>query len=114
MQSAGGGSCSFCRLTQMGFLRLATNRKAFPNDALPMNEAWRIYELMLSDQRVVFTDEPAGIEFAWRALTQDQTFSTHVWNDAYLAAFARTAELEVVTFDKGFAKFKDLRFTLLS
>lgn len=39
MQSADVASCCFCRVTQMGFLRIATNPKAFPNDALPMNEA---------------------------------------------------------------------------
>ena len=29
----------FCRLTQQGFLRLATNQKAFPGSALSMDEA---------------------------------------------------------------------------
>jgi len=36
------------------------------------------------------------------------------WADAYLAAFAKTANLELITFDKGFAQFAGLRLTILS
>ena len=46
--------CYFCRLTQQGFLRLATNRKAFPADAVQMDEAWRLYDTLLGDPRVAF------------------------------------------------------------
>ena len=57
MNSAARQSCCFCRVTQMGFLRLATNRKVFLLDALPINEAWRVYDQLLSDVRVVFAEE---------------------------------------------------------
>ena len=30
------------------------------------------------------------------------------WTDAYLAAFAQQANLRMVTFDKGFARYADL------
>ncbi len=33
---------------------------------------------------------------------------------AFLAAFARAADLELVTFDKGFAQCTDLRCAILS
>jgi uncharacterized protein len=114
MQSASGQSCCVCRLTQLGFLRLSTNRKIFPLDALPMNEAWRIYDELLTDHRVVYAEEPDDIEVVWRSFTQHQTFSPKVWNDAYLAAFAQAADFEVVTFDKGFAQYKSVRCTILS
>jgi toxin-antitoxin system PIN domain toxin len=114
MQSAARQSCCFCRVTQMGFLRLSTNRRVFPLDALPMNEAWRIYDELLSDERVVFAEEPDDLEMAWRTVTQHQMTSTNVWSDAYLAAFARMADLGIVTFDKGFAQYKDLHQTILS
>ncbi len=114
MQSASQQSCSLCRVTQMGFLRLATNRKVFPSFAVPMPEAWRAYDEILSDKRVRFTEEPTGIEVAWRTMTQQKTFSTNIWTDAYLAAFAIAADLEVITFDKGFRQFKGLRHTILS
>jgi uncharacterized protein len=41
-------------------------------------------------------------------------FSPKVWNDAYLAAFARSVDFEVVTFDQGFAHYANLRRTILS
>lgn len=114
MESAALQSCCFCRVTQMGFLRLSTNRKVFPVDALSMNEAWRVYDLLLTDDRVAFAEEPEDVEATWRSVTQLQSFSTNVWSDAYLAAFAREADMEIITFDRGFAQFKDLRHTILS
>jgi uncharacterized protein len=114
MESAAARSCCFCRATQMGFLRLSTNRKVFPLDALSLTEAWRVYDKLLADERVAFADEPEDVETGWRSATKFKTFSTNVWIDAYLAAFARAVGWEVVTFDRGFAKFKDLRHTILT
>lgn len=114
MQTAAKQSCCFCRVTQIGFLRLSTNRKFFPLDALPMNLAWHIYDELLSDQRVVYAEEPEDVERAWRNFTQLTTFATNVWSDAYLAAFAQAADLEIITFDKGFTQYKSLRRTILS
>ncbi len=52
----------FCRVTQMGFLRIATNRKAFPADAVPLNQAWQLYEELLTDLHVVYAEEPIGLD----------------------------------------------------
>jgi predicted nucleic acid-binding protein len=49
----------------------------------------------------------------WRALAQGQTFSPHVWGDTYLAGFALAGNLELVSFDQGFAQYQGLRRTLL-
>jgi uncharacterized protein len=106
--------CSFCRLTQQGFLRLATNPKAVGAAVVTMWEAWRMYDAILGDPRVVFAREPAGLETVWRGYTQRRTFSPKVWNDAFLAAFARAADCELVTFDKGFTQYTDLKCTILS
>ena len=82
-----GEVCFFCRLTQQGFLRLASNRSVFGKHALSLGEAWRKYDQLLRDSRVAFAHEPADVETNWRAFTQGQTYSPKVWNDAYLAAF---------------------------
>ena len=79
-----------------------------------MQGAWQVYDELLSDQRVVFAEEPDDFEIAWRLLSARRTFSPKVWNDAYLAAFAQTADFEIVTFDKGFSDYKKLRCTILS
>jgi uncharacterized protein len=77
-----GAACLFCRLTQQGFLRLATNRSVFGKHALTLTEAWQKYDVLLSDVRVGYADEPADVERHWRALAQGQTYSPKVWNDA--------------------------------
>ena len=106
-------SCLFCRMTQQGFLRLVTNPKAFPDDAVAMGKAWELYDSLLSDPRVVFSTEALDVETAWRGYTTSGQFSPKVWNDAWLAAFCRAADLEAVTFDRGFRKFADCQMTIL-
>jgi toxin-antitoxin system PIN domain toxin len=105
--------CHFCRLTQQGFLRLATNQKAAGAAVLTLDEAWLKYDTFLSDPRVAFVADPPGIEAQWRAYTKGQTFSTHVWNDAYLAALALLAGMEVITFDRGFTRYTNTPCTIL-
>ncbi|MGA8350213.1 MAG: TA system VapC family ribonuclease toxin, partial [Isosphaeraceae bacterium] len=78
------GSFCFCRLTQQGFLRLASNPKVFNEDAVSLSEAWDLYDRILSDPRVAFVHEPSDIEIHWRAFTRRSTFSPNLWSDAYL------------------------------
>lgn len=109
-----GDACVFCRMTQQGFLRLATNAKAFGDEAVTLAEAWGIYDAFMADQRIYFGLEPSGIEPFWRDYTFRRTFSPKVWNDGYLAAFARAAGYHLVTFDQGFSQFADLDGAVLS
>jgi toxin-antitoxin system PIN domain toxin len=62
--------CYFCRFTQAGFLRLASNPVVMGPAAVSMAEAWNAYDAFMADPRVMFTDEPAGVEALWRAHTQ--------------------------------------------
>lgn len=78
-----------------------------------MADAWRAYDALIADPKVAYMDEPDGIELKLRSFTQAATFSPKVWNDAYLAAFADLAGVEIVTFDQGFSQF-GVRYTLLS
>ncbi|HEX6962402.1 MAG TPA: TA system VapC family ribonuclease toxin [Lacipirellula sp.] len=103
-------SCGFCRITQQGFLRLATNPKAFQEEAVTLARAWQLYDVLLTDYRVSFVPEPPEIESLWRDYTKQQTFSPKVWNDAYLAAYAHAARCTLVTFDKAFAQYARLNF----
>ncbi len=103
----------FCRLTQQGFLRLATNRKAFGEETVSLSEAWRLYDAFLDDPRIVFAEEPMGLEPLWRHYTQKESFSPKVWSDAFLAAFAQAAAYDLVTFDEGFKAYSDVNRTIL-
>lgn len=62
--------CHYCRMTQQGFLRIATNHKAMGLNALTLDEAWAAYDVFLGDPRIAFTAEPAGLEPQWRAFTK--------------------------------------------
>lgn len=104
----------FCRMTQQGFLRLATNPKVAGSHALTLIDAWQKYDTYLGDPRIAFAGEPFGMESHWRTFTQAGRFSAKIWNDAYLAAFSVADGYELVTFDKGFAGYPGLTFTLLS
>jgi len=37
-----------------------------------------------------------------------------VWNDAYLAAFAQAAGLEIITFDQGFSQYDGVNSVILA
>jgi len=110
---AGSESCAFCRFTQQGFLRLATNPKVFKKEALTMARAWSCYDQFMADERVFFLKEPEGLEEAWRRNTHRRRHSHKVWSDAYLAAFAETAGFRLVTFDGGFKDFKGMAPVIL-
>ena len=103
----------FCRTSQQGFLRLSTNQSVFGAHALTLLEAWQKYDLFLSDRRIVFAEEPIGLEGHWRTFTQRRTFSPQVWGDAYLAAFALAGNFEMVTLDQGFKQYPNVRCTIL-
>ena len=103
----------FCRFTQQGFLRIASTAKAFGEEAVSLREGWRLYDTILSDPRVRLADEPDDLEQHWRNYTDIDSLSPKLSSDAYLAAFARTADLQLITFDQAFRQFKDLNCLIL-
>jgi toxin-antitoxin system PIN domain toxin len=105
--------CYFCRLTQQGLLRLATNLTVVGKHALTLADAWSKYDVWLSDPRIGFHSEPNQIETRWRSFTQHHSFSLKVWNDGYLAAFALESGLELVTFDQSFAAYSGIKCRIL-
>lgn len=99
----------FCRLTQLGLLRLLTAEAVMGDEAMTQPQAWASYDRWLQDPRVSFVDEPPEIETRFRALTRLRQPATKDWADSYLAAFATAGGLTLVTFDRGLrAKVKPL------
>jgi predicted nucleic acid-binding protein len=78
------------------------------------DQAWQVYDMMISDDRFAFQAEPADMETRLRELTQGFPFSPKLWQDAYLAAFAMRAGFRLVTFDGGFRKFTGLDSLVLA
>ena len=113
------GSLLFCRSTEQSLLRLLSTTKilnAIGSQALSNKQAIDAIEEMQRHPDVATRAEPANIRATWLGLASRPTASPKLWMDAYLAAFAITAALQMVTFDKAFRQFesKGLELELLS
>jgi uncharacterized protein len=99
----------FCRFTQLGLLRLLTNGAVMGEDkVLSHAGAWRAYDRLNSDDRILFLEEPPTMEATFRAFSRDTRPAPKDWADSYLVAFAAVAGLRLATFDKALhVKFGD-------
>jgi hypothetical protein len=97
------GTIAFCRLTQLGFLRLMTTAAAMDGKPLTIAEAWRVYDRLYDDDRVTLVAEPAEVEKRFREKAVGRTASPKVWADAWLLATAQEAGGVLVTLDKALA-----------
>lgn len=89
----------FCRITQMGFLRLLTNKHVMQEDAMDPEAAWEAYRILRLDRRIGYMAEPNELHEVWAFFTQRRLTSPNLWTDAYLCAFTHAAGLTLVTFD---------------
>jgi toxin-antitoxin system PIN domain toxin len=109
------GTCAFCRITQLAFLRHLTNPKIMGADNVQTQaDAWQAFEALATDPRVVYVEEPSGLTAVFRSLTQMPRPAHKRWTDAFLAAFALGSGLEVVTFDSDLSTFPGLSVRLLA
>jgi uncharacterized protein len=94
----------FCRFTQLGFLRLLTNRSAMGPDTLTQSQAWGVFDGLLANPNNRMMNEPHGLDPVFRNFTDRKESSTKQWADGYLAAFAAAAAIQLVTFDQALAR----------
>jgi uncharacterized protein len=92
----------FCRITQLSLLRLLTTESVMGADVMSQTEAWAVYDRWMTDTRVTFLTEPAGLEPVFRAQSRGKAPSPKNWTDAYLVAFASATGMHLVTFDRAF------------
>jgi toxin-antitoxin system PIN domain toxin len=97
------GDIAFCRLTQLGFLRLMTTAAAMDGKPLTIAEAWRVYDRLFEDDRVTFVAEPPDVERRFREKAVGRSASPKLWADAWLLATAQEAGGVLVTFDRALA-----------
>jgi hypothetical protein len=90
---------SFCRITQIAFLRLLTTEAVMKDEVLSQARAWKTYDQWFEDERISFLQEPSGLEPAFRRKARSPHPTPKDWADSYLAAFAASANLVLVTFD---------------
>lgn len=104
----------FCRVTMLGLVRLLAQPKVMGKAALSLTKAFDAYQRFAALPEVGLQPEPADCEAQLRRLLKPDT-PARLWTDAYLAAFATSAGLRLVTFDRDFARFGDVaRLQLVS
>lgn len=109
------GEVVVCRVVQTGLLRLLNNPSVMGDEALEADDCWPLWHRLLEDARVLFVaSEPAGLDTIFETFTSGRGFTPKLWTDAYLAGYARTGGLTLVTFDSGFSSFPGLACEVLS
>jgi toxin-antitoxin system PIN domain toxin len=113
MAQQANDSCAFCRVTQMALLRHLTNSKVMGSLVQSQQAAWNTYDICARDARAIYFGEPAGLEASFRNLSNSQSPSHALWTDCYLAAFAKTMGLTLVSFDQGLRRFPQVQLEIL-
>jgi toxin-antitoxin system PIN domain toxin len=95
----------FCRLTQLGLLRLLATSAVMGEDVRTIGQAWKVYDRWLEDSRVGIRQEAFEIDMAFRAATRpvSRLASPKALGDCYLLAVSRVTDATLVTFDRGLA-----------
>jgi len=107
------GSLAICRIVQMALARLQTNRSVLREEVKSPTDFWVEWDRLLGDPRFFLAGEPASLELVWRALAHEIPAGMRLDTDTYLAAFAIAGDYTLVTFDKGFSKYPNLKAEIL-
>ncbi len=108
----------WCRATQQSFLRLASTpviTQAYGVPKTSNGDAWAALQTFLALPQVDVIDEPPELGRTWCQLGAIEQAAPKRWMDAYLAAFAITADLSLISLDQDFRQFEPegLRLQLL-
>ncbi len=101
-----GDTLGFCRMSEMSFLRLLTQRIA--EGYLPVKNQEAV-EKLHEWKRLDFVEiceEPEAMESDWLRLAAAGQPAPKRWMDAYLAAFALRAGMRLVTLDRDFEEYE--------
>jgi predicted nucleic acid-binding protein len=95
----------FCRLTQLGLVRLLATSAVMGGDVLTIGEAWKVYDRWLEDSRVAIRQETSEMDAAFRGATRSvsRLSSPKALGDCYLVAVSRVTNATLVTFDRALA-----------
>ncbi len=105
---------AFCRTTQLGFLRLTTNKLVMNDVPFTPKQAWAAYDELIANPRITLCGESAALGAQFKRYTKQAKLTAGDWTDAYLAAFAVTSDFTLVSLDSGFKRFVGLRFECLA
>lgn len=98
----------FCRATEQSFLRLASTPviwKFYGAEGFTNRDALAALRVLQALPQVTVQSEPPGTVNLWHSFAGLSSASPKVWMDAYLAAFAKSGNLCMVTLDRDFNNF---------
>lgn len=105
---------SFCRMTQLAFLRLLGNQTVMGDSVLTARASMKEYKSLIGSGDVSFAIEPSGLDSRIEDFAIARRISGGYWSDSYLAAFAIVAGMRLVTLDKGFGSVNGLDSLILA
>jgi len=105
--AARSGPVWFCRVTMLGLVRLLAQPRVMGEAVLDAHAALDVYADLVARPGVGLCPEALGCDAAYKALVTP-ALPSRLLTDAWLAAFAVSARLRLVTFDRDFARFADL------
>jgi len=99
----------FCRSTQQSFLRLTSTEallRTYGARGLTNRDALVALSDLMTLPQVCDRPEPPGTVALWHRVAARDTASPKLWMDAYLAAFALSGGLGLVSLDHDFKSFE--------
>ena len=99
----------FCRVTEHSFLRLITSPRLLAHygaEGMTNRHALAALAGLKARPGVQFWNEPPSTAALWHRLAACDTASPKVWMDAYLAAFAITGNMRLLTLDQDFKNYE--------
>lgn len=107
------GEAGMCRMVQLALLRLLANRAILGEHAISAAKGWALLEELAADERVQFLPEPEDLPAVFPSLLNYPVPTGKLVADAYLAAFAISGSLRLVTLDRGFRQYRGLEAEIL-
>lgn len=97
------GRLLFCRVTQLGLLRLLANKAILGDEALTLSEAFAVFDQWMADPRCDFSVEASDLDLPLRTIAGSfpKRGATKALMDSYLVAFAFFEGSTLVTLDQG-------------
>ncbi len=85
-----------------GVLRLLASEAVMGEEVLSQVDAWAADDRRMTHGHATLLEAPPGLERRFRQRTRSRQATPKAWADSYLAAFAETSQVTLVTLDRAF------------
>ena len=113
-QEEANPAVAFNAVTMLGLVRICSNAPIFAGERIQPEAAWGILQNWMQMAEVSYLPEPSECRETLDELVTAGLVIRRTWTDSYLAAFAMSGDLRLISFDDDFARFPDLDFLHLT